>query len=76
MEITVAVISTVIAALSVLFAILTYSRGKTKDSKEVTIKLTKMEADILYIRQSIDKNEDWKNSIEKRVRNLEIKKRK
>ncbi len=72
-SIVITVISLIISALSITFGILGFARNKTNDSKEIEARLIKIETDILYIRQSIDKDEDWKEKVETKLQSFEIK---
>lgn len=67
------IISLIISALSITFCILAFARNKTNDSKEIETRLTKIETDILYIRQSIDKDENWKSKTEEKIQHHEIR---
>ena len=74
---TFSVVMTVIAGigtvLSITFAILAFTRNKTKDSNENTARLVKIETDIVYIRERMDERRDWEKDIEARLRMLESK---
>lgn len=74
---TFSVVMTVIAGigtiLSITFAILAFTRNKTKDSNENTARLVKIETDIVYIREKLDERRDWERDIEARLRYLETK---
>lgn len=67
------ILTILIAALSLIITILTFARLKNNDSADIKTRLTKIETDILYIRESLNKEETWKNNIEKRLYNLEVK---
>lgn len=72
---TFSVVMTVLAGigtiLSIIFAILAFTRNKTKDSNENTARLVKIETDICYIREKLDERRDWEKDIEARLRVLE-----
>ena len=74
LSLVIAIIGVVCTCLSITFAILTYAKSHTKDSNAIAIQLTKMETDIIYIRQSLDERKKWENNIEDRLRELETKK--
>lgn len=75
-------ISSIIAILSITLTIITFSKNGTKDkvkeqtdnlnhTLDIQIRLTKIETDINYIRQSIDDNKLWQKDIEHRISVLE-----
>lgn len=72
-----ALISAITTVLSVIFAILAFGRNKGNDNKEIESRLTKIETDILYIRQQLESNRtedrEWKTMVEKRISKLEQK---
>ena len=68
------VIAGIATILSVIFAILAFSRNKTKDSNENTTRLVKIESDIVYIREKLDERKEWEKDVEARLRVLESKK--
>lgn len=69
----IAIVGVICTCLSITFAILTYARSRTKDSTSIAIKLTKMETDIIYIRQNLDDRKKWEATVEDRLRDLETK---
>lgn len=69
----IAIVGSICTCLSIIFAILTYARSRTKDSNSIAIKLAKMETDIIYIRQSLDDRKKWESTVEDRLRDLETK---
>ena len=83
METIIAVISVGVAALSLLFAIISfvvsYYRNKNKDNMadivETKTQLTKIQTDIAYIRANLDERKEWEKNIEGRLRRLETSKK-
>lgn len=73
-SITATILGGVVSILSIIFAILTFSRNGRRDNVKLEQRLTGMEKDILYIRESLDSSKEWHNDIEKRVERLERKK--
>lgn len=63
--------SILIAALSIIFAILTFSRNRNKDNANNEARLVRIETDIQYIRLSVDRINDKIDDHEKRISNLE-----
>lgn len=77
----------VTTVLAVVFAILTYSKGRKKeavnaahssdkDKEDIRIRLVKMETDIAYIREKLDERRNWEQDIEARLRKVEARKQK
>lgn len=75
-------ISSIIAILSIILTIITFSRNGTKDKVkeqrqqanhdlDIQVRLIKIETDINYIRQSIDDNKSWQKDVEHRISTLE-----
>jgi len=57
--------------LSIIFCILTFAANKSKNTANLESRLTRIETDIIYIRQALDERKEWQISIEKRLTNLE-----
>lgn len=57
--------------LSIIFCILTFASNKSKNTANLESRLTRIETDIIYIRQALDERKEWQISIEKRLTNLE-----
>ena len=74
LSITATILGGAVSILSIIFAILTFSRNGRRDNIRLEQRLTGMEKDILYIRKSLDGSNQWHNDIEKRVERLERKK--
>lgn len=73
LSLTITIVGSICTCLSIIFAILTYARTRTKDSNSIVIKLAKMETDIIYIRQNLDDRKKWEATVEDRLRELETK---
>jgi len=69
--IVIAVIGLIATILSIVLAVVTLSRNKRQDDTDVKSRLTRIETDIIYIRENLDKRGQWEASIEERVRALE-----
>lgn len=74
-----AVLGFVTTVLAIIFAILTYAKGRRREAVEsstgTAVKIAKIETDIAYIREKLDQDAEWKHDIENRVRRLEAKKK-
>ena len=57
--------------LSIIFCRLTFAANKSKNTANLESRLTRIETDIIYIRQALDERKEWQISIEKRLTNLE-----
>ena len=57
--------------LSIIFCILTFASNRSKNTANLESRLTRIETDIIYIRQALDERKEWQISIEKRLTNLE-----
>ena len=57
--------------LSIIFCILTFAANKSKNTANLESRLTRIETDIIYIRQALEERKEWQISIEKRLTNLE-----
>jgi len=57
--------------LSIIFCILTFASNKSKNTANLESRLTRIETDIIYIRQALDERKEWQINIEKRLTNLE-----
>ena len=57
--------------LSIIFCILTFGSNKSKNTANLESRLTRIETDIIYIRQALDERKEWQINIEKRLTNLE-----
>ena len=57
--------------LSIIFCILTFAANRSKNTANLESRLTRIETDIIYIRQALDERKEWQISIEKRLTNLE-----
>ena len=57
--------------LSIRFCILTFAANKSKNTANLESRLTRIETDIIYIRQALDERKEWQINIEKRLTNLE-----
>lgn len=57
--------------LSIIFCILTFASNKSRNTANLESRLTRIETDIIYIRQALDERKEWQISIEKRLTNLE-----
>lgn len=57
--------------LSIIFGILTFASNRSKNTANLESRLTRIETDIIYIRQALDERKEWQISIEKRLTNLE-----
>lgn len=57
--------------LSIIFCILTFAANKSKNTANLESRLTRIETDIMYIRQALDERKEWQINIEKRLTNLE-----
>ena len=57
--------------LSIIFCILTFAANKSKNTANLESRLTRIETDIIYIRQALDERKEWQINIEKRLTNLE-----
>lgn len=65
------VIGSLATILSIIFCILTFAANKSKNTANLESRLTRIETDILYIRQALDERKEWQINIEKRLTNLE-----
>lgn len=65
------VIGSLATILSIIFCILTFASNKSKNTANLESRLTRIETDIIYIRQALDERKEWQISIEKRLTNLE-----
>ena len=65
------VIGSLATILSIIFCILTCAANKSKNTANLESRLTRIETDIIYIRQALDERKEWQISIEKRLTNLE-----
>lgn len=65
------VIGSLATILSIIFCILTFAANKSKNTANLESRLTRIETDIIYIRQALDERKEWQISIEKRLTNLE-----
>ena len=65
------VIGSLATILSFIFCILTFAANKSKNTANLESRLTRIETDIIYIRQALDERKEWQISIEKRLTNLE-----
>jgi hypothetical protein len=50
----------VVACLSAALAVMTFSRNSGKDSNIIESMLTRIETDVLYIRNSLEVTKDWR----------------
>ena len=57
--------------LSIIFCILTFAANRSKNTANLESRLTRIETDIIYIRQALDERKEWQINIEKRLTNLE-----
>lgn len=57
--------------LSIIFCILTFASNKSRNTANLESRLTRIETDIIYIRQALDERKEWQINIEKRLTNLE-----
>ena len=57
--------------LSIIFCILTFASNRSKNTANLESRLTRIETDIIYIRQALDERKEWQINIEKRLTNLE-----
>ena len=57
--------------LSIIFCILTFASNKSKNTANLESRLTRIETDIIYIRQALEERKEWQINIEKRLTNLE-----
>lgn len=71
LAIVIAVIGAVSTIMSIVLVIVTLSRNKRNDDTEVKTRLTRIETDIIYVREKLDKREQWEESIEERLRQVE-----
>lgn len=65
------VIGSLATILSIIFCILTFAANKSKNTANLESRLTRIETDIIYIRQALDERKEWQINIEKRLTNLE-----
>ena len=65
------VIGSLATILSIIFCILTFASNKSKNTANLESRLTRIETDIIYIRQALDERKEWQISIEKRLTNIE-----
>lgn len=65
------VIGSLATILSIIFCILTFASNKSKNTANLESRLTRIETDIIYIRQALDERKEWQINIEKRLTNLE-----
>lgn len=65
------VIGSLATILSIIFCILTFAANRSKNTANLESRLTRIETDIIYIRQALDERKEWQISIEKRLTNLE-----
>ena len=65
------VIGSLATILSIIFCILTFASNRSKNTANLESRLTRIETDILYIRQALDERKEWQINIEKRLTNLE-----
>ena len=65
------VIGSLATILSIIFCILTFASNKSKNTANLESRLTRIETDIMYIRQALDERKEWQINIEKRLTNLE-----
>lgn len=70
-SIIITVISCIATILSITIAILSFAGGKSKDAAALQTRLAKIETDLFYIRQSIDKDEQWREKMDAKYSNLE-----
>ena len=57
--------------LSIIFCILTFAANRSKNTANLESRLTRIETDIIYIRQALEERKEWQINIEKRLTNLE-----
>ena len=74
MEISTTIISLCIALVSVIVAILSFARNKNNDNAEIKTRLTKIETDILYIRESLDKEEKKYYKLRRKIATNQLRK--
>ena len=65
------VIGSLATILSIIFCILTFAANKSRNTANLESRLTRIETDIIYIRQALDERKEWQINIEKRLTNLE-----
>ena len=65
------VIGSLATILSIIFCILTFASNKSRNTANLESRLTRIETDIIYIRQALDERKEWQINIEKRLTNLE-----
>lgn len=66
-------ISGIIAILSIILSIVTFAKKSSASSNKLEARLTGMEKDILYIRETLDENKARETDLEKRIERLERK---
>ena len=67
----IATVGLIATCLSIVLAVVTLSRNKRTEDAEVRTRLTRIETDIMYVREKLDKREQWETHIEDRIRELE-----